>query len=151
MKDWKWIGRFVVVIVVTLVLGAVIGEMALFKQATLGTPKVTAAGLVKFSGFAAALCLVWLLAQQAALQLQGSGGRASFLGFVLVPLATLVIVSGAHAVLLLLLGPFLSPDMQALYNWLFILGITASAVWLIVALYQHADSMMELFSKKRPA
>jgi hypothetical protein len=150
MKDWKWIGKYIVVIAAALLLGAAIGEMPLFKQATLGTPKLTAAGLVTFMGFAGALSFVWLLGNRAALQLQGSGGKASFLGFILLPLATLIIVSGAYSVLLVILKAFLSPAIQDIYNWLFILGITASAIWLVVVLYQHADSLMELFSKKQP-
>ncbi len=150
MKDWKWIGKHIVVIAAALVLGAVIGEMPLFKQATVGTPKLTAAGLVTFMGFAGALCFVWLLGYRAALQLQRSGGKASFLGFILVPLTALIVVSSAYNVLLLILRLFLSPAMQDIYNWLFVLGITASAIWLVAVLYKHADSVMDLFPKKAP-
>ncbi len=150
MKNWMWIGKYIVVIVAALVLGGAIGEMTLFKQTALGTPKLTAAGLVTFMGFTGALCFVWLLGHRAALQLQASGGKASFLGFILVPLATLIIVSSAYSVLLVILRAFLSASLQNMYNWLFVLGITASAIWLVVALFQHSDSLMELFAKKGP-
>ena len=45
-KNWIWIGKYVVVIIVALVLGAVIGNLGLFKGATLGTRQLTAASLV---------------------------------------------------------------------------------------------------------
>src|SRR6266566_10093362 len=148
MKNWKWIGKYLVVIVIALVLGFGIGEMTLFKHATFGTPKLTAAGLVKFIGFGGALFLVSLLGHRSALQLRVSGGKVSFLGFILVPLATLIIVIGSYFILLMVLKPFLGPSPLNIYNWCFVLGITASAVWLVTALFQHSDPLMELFVKR---
>ena len=55
-KDWTWLSRYVLVIVVALVLGGAIGEFSLFKQSTLGTPKLTASALVSPWDTAAPCC-----------------------------------------------------------------------------------------------
>lgn len=144
-QNWTWTGRYVVAIVTALVLGGIIGEMTLFKQATLGTPKLTASSLVKFLGYGGALALLWLLGRQAAQQVQRAGGKTGFVGMILVPLLNLIIVSSAYSVLLVILKPFLDPGLQNIYNWLFVLAITVSALWLVVALFHHSESLMELF------
>jgi len=127
-----------------LVLGGLIGEMTLFKQATLGTPKLSAADLVRFVGYGGALALLWLLSHRSAHQLSAGGGKTAFLGLLLVPLATLIIVSSAYSVALVILKPFLDASLRN-YNWLFVLAISLSALWLVVALFHHSEPLIELF------
>ncbi len=144
-KDWTWLSRYLLVIVVALVLGSAIGEFSLFKQSTLGTPKLTASMLVKFMGYGGALLLLWLLGRQAADQLRASGGRTAFMSHIIVPLVTLLVIAGAYTVLLTILRPFLGAGPRNIYNWIFILGITISAIWLAVAVFHHSEPLVELF------
>lgn len=144
-QNWTWTGRYTLAIATALVLGGIIGEMTLFQQATLGTPKLTAARIVKFLGYSGALGLLWLLGQRAAQQVQSAGGKTAFLGMILVPLLTLIIVSSAYSVLLVILKPFLDPSLRNIYNWVFVLAITVSALWFVVALFHHSEPLMELF------
>ncbi len=144
-KDWAWMSRYVLVIVIALVLGGLIGQLALFKQTTLGTPKLTASALVQFMGYGGALLLLWLLAQRAGNRFREGGGNAAFLSFIIVPLVTLIVVAGAYSVLLTVLRPFLEAGLRNAYNWVFVLGITASALWLAVALFQHSEPLVDLF------
>lgn len=144
-QNWTWTGRYILAIVSALVLGAVIGEMPVFHQATLGTSRLTAASLVKFLGYSGALGLLWLLCQRAAYQLRTASGKIAFIGMILVPLAALIIVSSAYGVLLLILKPFLDPTVRNIYNWLFVVAITASALWLVTALFHHSEPLMDLF------
>ena len=69
----------------------------------------------------------------------------AFLSFIVLPLATLIAACIAYSVLLIVLKPFLDPGLHNLYNWLFVLGITASALWLVVALFHHSEPFIELF------
>lgn len=144
-RDWAWMSRYVLVIVISLVLGGVIGELALFKQTTLGTPKLTASALVQFMGYGGALLLLWLLGQRAAKRFRDGRGKAAFLSFIIVPLVTLIVVAGAYTVLLAVFRPFLDAGLRNIYNWVFILGITASALWLAVALFHHSEPLVDLF------
>jgi hypothetical protein len=144
-ENWIWVARYVLVLVVALALGAIIGDLELFHQAVLGTPKLTAAMLARFLGYGGALALFWLMAKKAADQFRNQGGRMAFLGFVVLPLATLIAACIAYGVLLIILKPFLDARLQNLYNWLFVLGITASALWLVVALFHHSEPFIELF------
>jgi ribosomal protein L40E len=145
IENWTWVARYVLVLVVALVLGGIIGELELFKQAVLGTPKLTAAMLARFLGYGGALVLFWLMAKRAADQFRDQGDKTAFLSFILLPLATLVVATIAYSVVLIVLKPFLDPGLHNLYNWLFVLGITISALWLAVALFHHSEPFIELF------
>ena len=144
-RDWAWISRYVLVIVISLVLGGAIGEFSLFKQTALGTPKLTASALVQFMGYGGALLLLWLLGQRSANQFRQGGGKAAFLSFIIVPLVTLIVMAGAYSVLLTMLRPFLDASLRNIYNWVFVLGITASALWLAIALFHHSEPLVDLF------
>lgn len=143
-RDWAWISRYLLVIVIALLLAGVIGEFSLFKQTTLGTPRLTASALVQFMGYGGALLLFWLLGQRASSQFRNGGGRPAFLSFIIVPLVTLIVVAGAYTVLLQILRPFLDPGLRNVYNWIFVLGITVSALWLAVALFHHSEPLVDL-------
>ena len=149
-RNWAWISRYVLVIVISLVLGGVMGEFSLFKQATLGTPKLTASGLVQFMGYGGALLLLWLLGQKAAGQFKAAGGKTSFLSYIIVPLLTPVVVAGAYTVLLSILRPFLAGGIRNTHNWIVVLGITASALWLAVSLFHHSEPLVDLFRSEKP-
>ncbi len=142
-RDWAWMSRYILVIVISLVLGGAIGEFALFKQTTLGTPKLAASQLVQFMGYGGALLLLWLMGQKAASQFRS--GRS----FIVVPLVTLIVVAGAYTVLLTILRPFLDAGPRNIYNWIFVLGITVSALWLAVALFHHSEPLVDLFRSDR--
>lgn len=149
-KDWGWISRYVLVIVVALVLGGIIGELPLFKQTTLGTPKLNASALVQFLGYGGALLLLWLLGRKASEQFRGQP-RTAFLSYIILPLITLIVVAAAYSVLLTILRPFLDAGPRNIYNWIFVLGITASALWLAIASFQHSDPLADLFKSDRAA
>jgi hypothetical protein len=148
-KDWGWISRYVLVIVVALVLGGIIGELPLFRQTTLGTPKLNASALVQFLGYGGALLLLWLLGRKASEQFRGSQ-RTTFLSYIILPLVTLVVVAAAYSVLLTILRPFLEAGPRNIYNWIFVLGITASALWLAIASFQHSEPLADLFKSDSP-
>src|SRR5690348_316202 len=70
MQSWKWIARYAAVVAGALALGLGLAELPLFRQATLGTPRVTAGGLVHVLGCTTALIAFWLAAQRTARQLR---------------------------------------------------------------------------------
>src|SRR4051812_29950527 len=129
-ERWKWVVRYVVVIILAVVLAAALGEMALFKTTRFGKTGLNAGRLVQFLGYGGALLVFWLLAQRTALFLDEKDPRWTLIKNPLLPLATLIVVASAHAVLLLLLGPLMSKAWQQGFNWMFIGGIVLSAAWL---------------------
>ena len=142
-----WWIRYLLVIVVTLVLGAALGELAFFQKTSISVLKLTAANLVRFLGYGSALLLLWLLSRRAAQELDKQGGWRSQAGRFVLPLATVVIVPAAHPVLLLLLGGLLGAELRKIYDWLFILGTLAAAIWLVLSLYQHLEPLLESLRK----
>jgi len=60
-KEWSWVGRFVAVIVVALILAAAIGSMDLFAKTFVISGKLSAAHLVRFLGYSTALGALWML------------------------------------------------------------------------------------------
>lgn len=145
-----WVIRYLLVIVVTLVLGAALGELAFFQKTSLGVLKLSAANLVRFLGYGSALLLLWLLAQRAALELGSQAGWQAQASHFVLPLATVIIVPAAHPVLLLLLGGLLGPELRKVFDWLFILATLAAATWLVLALYQRLEPLLASLRKNGP-
>ncbi len=145
-NSWNWAGRYVAVIVVTLVLAAALGSMDLFEKTTVFGGKLTAAHLVRFLGYATALVAFWLLGQRTAISLRQQGGRWSSLQHLILPVVSLIFVASAYSVLLLLLKPFMDAGLHNLYNWLFIAAILAAAAWLVMAVLNQSSMLTEAFT-----
>lgn len=146
MSDrWTWVIRYAVVIVLALILAWGLGEMALFKGTRIGKTGLNAARLVQFFGYGGALFVFWLLARRAATLLPGGDARWDVARSILLPVATLIVVAAAHAVLLLVLGPLMSKAWLQAYNWVFIAAIILSAAWLLAALFTGSSSLRPLF------
>ena len=148
-KNWTWVWRYTLVIVVVLVIGGAIGEFELFRETTLGTAKLTASTLVRFLCYGASLFLFWLMGLGTAAQLREGGGSRASLSYILTPLATLIAVACAHPVVLLVLRPLLDAQARNIYNWVFIVGILASAMWLILALLRYSDPILEMMKSTK--
>jgi hypothetical protein len=149
MGSWSWMIRYAVVLLVAVLLGTAIAELPVFKVTTLGTPKLPASALARFLGYGGALVIFWLLGQRTAMELRRLGGGAAQLGFLILPLATLIVLSAGYDIGLAILRPFLGTGYKNGYNWLFVLGISASALWLVVALYQRSEGLVELLKVAR--
>lgn len=151
MNKWMWIGKFLIVIAAALVLGEVLGSLALFKSATLGTAKVTAGSLVQFIAHAGALVLTFMLGQRLTEQIRALGGGMARLADPVLALVTLIITVSAYVVLISFSAPFLGEGVRTMFDWVFILGILAAAVWLVWALFQNSEAVMEAIGKsERP-
>src|SRR5512146_1133387 len=141
--NWNWVGRYVAVIVLALVLGAAIGGMPLFAKTFLVSGKLSAAQVVRFLGYGAALVVFWILGQRATMVLRQQGGRWTALQSLILPIVTLIVVSALYSVILLVLGPLLAGVLQKIYDWLFVLAIIGCAVWLIMAVLGQADALTD--------
>jgi hypothetical protein len=151
MNNWIWVGKFLIVIAAALVLGEVLGSLALFKSTTLGTPKVTAGSLVRFFAHTGALVLMLMLGQRLAQQLRALGGGMAGLADPVLALITLIVTASAYVVLINFSAPFLGEGIRTMLDWTFILGILAAAVWLVWALFQNSEAVMESIGKSRQA
>ncbi len=146
-RPWMWVGKYVLVIVVALILGAVLGGLGLFRAATLGAPRLTAAALARFIAYGGALGMLWLLGRRAAEQLRAAGGGLAGLAAPVLSLATLIVTPSAYGVLLQLVEPFLSRALRSLAEWVFILGTLAAAVWFVWALFTNFDTLLEALGR----
>jgi hypothetical protein len=150
-ERWIWVVRYGAVIALAAVLAATLGEMDLFKTTRFGKTGLNAGRLVQFLGYGGALLVLWLLAQRAAQQLDGKDARWALVKNLLLPLATLIVIASAHAVVLMLLGPLMSKAWHQAYNWIFIAAIILSAAWLLVALLTGSSSLAPLFGSSARA
>jgi serine/threonine-protein kinase len=151
--NWNWVGRYVAVIVLALVLGAALGGMPLFAKTFLVSGKLSAAQVVRFLGYGTALVVFWILGQRLTMFLRQQGGRWTALQSLVLPIVTLIVVSALYSVILLVLGPLLGGALQKIYDWLFILAIIGCAIWLIMAVLGQADALTEALtgsSRKAP-
>jgi ribosomal protein L40E len=144
VAGFDWIGRYVAVIMLSLILATAIGSMDLFVKTTVG--KLNASHIVQFLGYGAALVAFWVLGQRATIALQQHSGKWSFLQHLILPAVSLIVVALAYSVLLLLLKSVLDASLHNLYNWIFIFGILACAGWLVMAVLNQSASLTALFT-----
>jgi len=139
-QQWSWVGRYVAVIVVALILAAAIGSMDLFAKTFVIEGKLSASHLVRFLGYSTALGALWMLGHRATMALHKSGGRWSFMQHLILPVVTLIVVASTNSIALLVLKPLMNNSMNNIYNWVFIVAILGCAVWVVMAvLGQSAD------------
>ncbi len=132
-------------------LGEVLGGLALFKNTTLGAAGVTAGSLVQFFVHSGALILLLLLGQRLAQQIRSLGGGMAGLADPVLALITLIVTASAYVVLIKFSVPFLGHSIKTMLDWTFILGILAAAVWLVLALFQNSEAVMEAIGKSTRA
>jgi hypothetical protein len=142
MANWGWIAKYVMVIAVTLLVGVALGNLALFKGAALGNPKLTAALLVQFTTHIAALALLWMLGWRAAEQMRQSSERLSVVAMIVLAFVTLLITAFAYVVLSNFITPFVAKGIREGVRWLFICGVLAAATWFMLALFEGADELI---------
>ncbi len=145
MKSWGWTVQYGSALLLALLLGVILGNIPLFKETALGSTKLTAAHVVQFLGYGGALVMFWLMGQRAAVQLPREGSSPSFLGQIIPPFATLVVLAAGYQVALLLLGPLLGKTGKGIYNWIFVVGIVGAALWLTAAWFRNASSLSSAF------
>ncbi len=143
---WSWVGRYIAVIVISLILAAALGGMELFIKTAIGN-KLNAAHIVQFLGYGVALAAFWVLGQRVTIALrQQEEGKWSVLQHLILPVVSLIVVSVAYSVLLLLLKGFMDSTLQNIYNWVFIVAILACAGWLVMAVLNQSAGLTELFT-----
>lgn len=145
-KDWSWVGRFVAVIVVALILANAIGSMDLFAKTFVIEGRLSAAQLVRFLGYSTALAALWMLGQRATISLQQHGGRWSFMQHLILPVVTLIVVASTNTVALLIMKPMMNASLNNIYNWVFIVAILACAAWVVMAVLGQSASLTEAFT-----
>jgi serine/threonine-protein kinase len=144
--NWFWIGKYLIVIVAALVLGAVLAGLEPFKSATIGTARIGAGSLVEFIAHSGALALLWALGYRNSTQLRAMGGRSAALASTVLALITLIVVASAYGVLLRFVNPFLAPDLKPFVDWAFIIGILSAACWLLWVLFADSEAWIEAIS-----
>ncbi|ADE11290.1 zinc ribbon domain-containing protein [Sideroxydans lithotrophicus] len=145
---WDWVGRYVAVIVLSLILATALGNMELFVKTTIGG-KLNASHIVEFLGYGMALVAFWVLGQRATIAVQQHEGKWSFMQHLILPTVSLVAVALAYSVMLLLLKPVMDAALHNIYNWTFIVGILGCAGWLVMAVLNQSASLTALFTERK--
>jgi len=145
-QELNWVGRYVAVIVVSLILAAAIGSMDLFEKTFVMEGRLSASHLVRFLGYSSSLAALWMLGQRATMALQQKGGRWSFLHHLFLPVVSLIVVASANSVALLVMKPMMNASMHNLYNWVFIVAILACAAWVVMAVLGQSASLTGLLT-----
>lgn len=145
-QNWNWVGRYVAVIVVSLILAAAIGNMDLFEKTFVIEGKLSASHLVRFLGYSTALGALWMLGRRATMALQQHGGRWSFMQHLFLPVVTLIVVASANSIALLVMKPMMNASLHTIYNWVFIIAILACAVWVVMAVLGQSASLTAAFT-----
>ena len=143
MKKWGWLVQYGGTIILALGFGALLSQVPLFYETTLGTTKLRASQGVQFLGFAGALIVFWQLGRRTSNELSPLVPNLRFLCPVIMPVTTLIVLTASHPVAGLVLHPFLGKSHKIMYNWLFVLGIVSAALWVVIAWYVKAAPLLQ--------
>jgi hypothetical protein len=147
-RDWPF--GYLLLIVVTAVLGAFTGKLPAFQETQMMEGRLNAAMLAQLLAAGGVLVFLWLLARSVALRFRAGGGPRAVLYDLSMPIVTLVAQAIAWVVLQKLLGPALEETLSSIYAWGFLLGTCACAVWLSMAVFSHAEPLRKLLHGYRP-
>ena len=134
MNARKWMMEFGVAMIFAALCAMVLGHLPLFRDATIG--KLHASDLVQFIGYGGALVLAWFGARQLASDPPEDWKWLLPYRALILPAMTLVMLGLAYGVLLYVCGPFLGKAGKETYDWIFVVGLIGSCIWLIVAWLQ---------------
>jgi hypothetical protein len=147
MNARKWMMEYGVAMVLTFLIALILGQIPLFRVTSVG--KLHASDLVQCIGYGGSLVIAWLGARQLRndppedwkwlLPLQG----------MILPLATLLVVSVCYGVLLYAIEPFLGKSGRAIYNWIFIVAIVASGIWLVLSWIRKCAPQVAAMESRR--
>ena len=147
MKARKWMIEYGVAMIFAVICAAILGHLSLFRQATVG--KLHASDLVQFIGYGGAIVLAWMGARQLATEPPEEWRWLLPYRALILPLTTLVMVGVAYQVLLYACEPFLARGGKDLYNWIFVVGLIASCIWLLMTWLQKCASQVASMDGRR--
>jgi hypothetical protein len=119
-----------VAIILTALFAVVLGRIPLFRETAVGN--LHASDLVQFIGYGGAMVIAWFGARQLSAEPPVDWKWLMPYRALILPIVTLAMVAIAYGVLLYVCEPFMSKSGKTVYNWVFIAGIVAASVWLIM-------------------
>jgi serine/threonine-protein kinase len=147
-SSWGWIGPYLIVIILAVLVGPVLATLPLFTHTFVSQLGMNAAQAVRLAADGLCLFMVWLAAARARNELEDNGKGQTFVREILFPIALLVIVIVAHKAYEAHAVPVLGLPRQPLYNWLLTSGLIGSAAWLTFAWVRHADALTYAFTPR---
>ena len=147
MNARKWMMQYGMAMVLTSVFAVVLGHIPLFRETTIG--KVHASDLVQCIGYGGALVIAWFGARQLAAEPPDDWKWLMPYLALILPVTALVIVAISYGVLLYVCDPFLNKSGKAIYNWIFIVAIVASSVWLILSWVQQCAPLVAALNSRK--
>ncbi|WP_447978947.1 hypothetical protein [Candidatus Nitrospira bockiana] len=149
VRAWRWLIRYGTALLLAFCFATILGNVALFKSTPLADTRLRASHLVEFAGYGGALLFLWLMGCRMRNQIARDPDGISSLHHVVLPVITLVILAAGYEVVLLLAEPFLSRTGKLVYNWVFIAGITAAALWMTLAWFLKSGPSLESWDRHR--
>jgi len=125
----------------------ILGHLSLFREATVG--KLHASDLVQFIGYGGAIVLAWFGARQLSDEPPEDWKWLVPYRVLILPVTTLVIVGLAYQVMLYAWEPFLGKGGKDVYNWVFVVGLIACCVWLIMTWLQKCAPQVASMETRR--
>ena len=147
MKARKWMMEYGVAMTRAVVCAVSRGPLSRFREATIG--KLHASDLVQFIGYGGAIVLAWFGARQLSDEPPEDWKWLVPYRALILPVTTLVIVGLAYRVMLYACEPFLGKGGKDVYNWVFVVGLIACCVWLIVTWLQKCVPQVASMETRR--
>jgi hypothetical protein len=147
MKARKWMIEYGVAMILAMLFAVLLGHLPLFRMTTMG--KLHASDLVQFIGYGGSLVLAWFGSRQLAADPPEEWKWLTPYRALILPVTTLAITGVAYGVLLYACDPFLGKSGREIYNWAFVMALTACCAWLIVTWMQKCAPQVSSVEARR--
>ncbi len=147
MKSRAWMLQYGITMLLAMLLGTVLANVPLFKDTAVG--RVKAAEIVLFLAYGGTLVIGWVCGRALATTIPDEWrGLAPFRDLI-VPVTTFLVLILGYPVATLVCGPLLGQGGKSVYNWMFVVAIVASGLWIIVNWFTKCASQVAAMSDSR--
>ncbi len=148
---WGWIGAYLLVVVMALLLGPLLANLAPVRQASFGVMGLSASQMMRLAADGIALLTVWMMAYRTSRRLSKETKGAEFLQAVLLPIATFGTVFFANKMFAVHGSALVDQIGRPRYHWLYAGMLGGAAVWLTVAWVRHFGALKAFCAGGKPA
>ena len=145
---WSWVIRHGVTVGFLILLGSTADKIPVLTETMLVGTALNVSHLMEFLSYGTVLIVVGLVSRHIARLLDRDRSGLTIIRPLVAPMTTLLMVSALHKILLIMANPFFSKSDHLVYNWIFVLLILASTVWIILAWFFRSAPILESISMR---
>lgn len=144
-KAWSWVAPYTFAILAVLLAGPLLSSLRVVQSLSFPSLGMSGFGLFRLIADLAALSLFWALAFTAFREIPDNGRGLTFLGGIVLPLATLLVIIFGNKALRTVGAPLVDLIGSTQFAWYYTGALSLAALWVTIAWIRHLGPLREAF------